>query len=218
MNLPDLVLRDVSALVFDLDGTLVDTFTDLAASINHLREGAGRPPLSLEEVKGNVGMGVTNLVRTSLDLSDPAPVRTAVDDFLLHYSSHMLDSTVPYPGVEGGLERLHGLPMAVLSNKPQAQTRGIVTDLRLVRHFAYVFGGDSFPAMKPDPAALKGTLKALGASPERTLMVGDSPVDRDAARAAGVRIALVTTGLVNRDQALALHPDLVIDDLLELTR
>ena len=210
-------LGDVEALVFDLDGTLVDTFTDLAASVNQLRGEFGRGPMTPEAVKGHVGMGVRHLVESCIEPSDTDELDEVVERFVKHYSAHLLDSTRPYPGVVEGLTRLGKRPMAVLSNKPQAQTRDIVHRLGLEGFFANVFGGDSFSGLKPDPVALTGTLASLSVHPERALMVGDSQVDLQSARAAGVRIGLVTTGLMTRDAALVGGPDGVIDDLRELT-
>lgn len=210
-------LGAVDALVFDLDGTLVDTFTDLAASVNHLRGEFGLEPLSLETVKGHVGKGVRHLVERCLGPHTIGPLDGAVERFVRHYASHLLDSTRPYPGVVDGLRRLGTRPMAVLSNKPAAQTRDIVHRLGLQGFFTHVFGGDSFPGLKPDPSALEGTLASLSTAPDRALMVGDSLVDLNSARAVGVPIVLVTTGLMTREAALASGPDHVIDDLRELT-
>lgn len=209
-------MASARALVFDLDGTLADTFEDLAAAVNHVRARRGLSPWTVERVRREVGHGARVLMRRCADTGGPDDEDSALRAFLGYYSNHVLDRTRPYPGVVETLEALRGFPMAVLSNKPEAQTRQILEGLGLAPFFAGVFGGDSVPAMKPDPAALGVVLDFLGVAPQDAWLVGDSEVDVQAARATGTRVALVTTGLVNGDEAVALRPDLVVGTLADL--
>ncbi len=178
-------------LLLDLDGTLLDTRRDLSEGVNRLLESLGLPRLRQEQVLGYVGRGASSLIRRSLDAADPQG-QVPRDDaiyrrFLDHYRAVWLDTTRPYPGVEEGLERLAaaGLPMAVVSNKPEGPTRVIVEGLGLSRYFGIVLGGDSLPTKKPDPAPLLHAAEVLGVEISHCIMVGDSDVDIEAARRAG---------------------------------
>lgn len=211
-----LEMREARALVFDLDGTLADTFEDLTQAVNHVRALRGLSLLSTSDVRREVGHGARVLMRRCAAPKGTEDEEAALREFLAFYSRHLLDRTRPYPGVVEALTALQGLPMAVLSNKPQAQTRTIVEGLGLSAFFQGVFGGDSFAAMKPDPIAVRAVLSFLGTPAQHTWMIGDSEVDVQAARRAGMRVVLVTTGLVDEVEAEALRPDLVVTSLLDL--
>jgi phosphoglycolate phosphatase len=207
------ILNGADAVVFDLDGTLLDSFPDLQAAVNRARALRGLDPLDLEAVKAHVGRGVRNLAAHTIGPSEGPDLDAAVADFRAYYGAHRVDLTRPYPGVIAGLEALRGLSLAVLSNKPAALVHQILDDLGMARHFRAAFGGDSFPALKPDPRAMRGTLDALGTVPERAVMVGDTDVDVAAARAVGMRVVLVRTGLWRTVQAA---PDAVVDRVSDL--
>ena len=205
-------------LVFDLDGTLVDSARDLAAAVNETlaRLGPGTPPLPLETVRAFVGNGAGQLVERSLAQAGLAVSREeALAVFLDCYRTRLLDTTRPYPGVIEGLDRLSGRTLAVLSNKPGDMSRRILTELGLASRFARVCGGGDFPERKPDPGGLLSLVRDLGASRAEALMVGDSPIDVRTARNAGVRVAGVRYGLdpagLETDP-----PDLLVDSLVEL--
>jgi len=178
--------------VFDLDGTLVDSVADLAASVNHALDAVGLPGRSLEEVRGFVGEGARRLLERAVaprdDLLDPA-----LAAWQAHYEVHLLDRTRPYPGVEAALAAA-GRTLAVLTNKPGPMARRILDGLGLSRRFAEVVGGGEAPR-KPDPAGLLALAARLGASREETVFVGDSAVDVATGRAAGVKVIGVTWGL-----------------------
>ena len=140
-------------LVFDLDGTLVDSKRDLALSVNAMRKEMGLAPLALELVSSYVGHGVTLLVRRSLgSQATDENVEKGLAFFLDYYRQHMLDNTTPYPGVSEALEKLKGRKMAVLTNKPVNFSREMISRLGFAPYFSYVYGGNSFPQKKPDPA------------------------------------------------------------------
>ena len=203
-------LADVRGIVFDLDGTLVDTFGDLQAAANHVRGLLGLRGVPVEEVRRHVGRGVGSLIRGVLPGAPPDAIESLAREFVRYYGRHALDTTRPYPGVEEALRALAGMPLAVLSNKPEAETRAILAGLGLSGHFAAVFGGDSLGVMKPDPAALVAAVHALHVPAARSLMVGDSDVDIETARGAGIRVVRVATGLADSS---VLAPDLEVADL-----
>lgn len=208
--------KQIQLLVFDLDGTLVDSKLDLALSVNAMRKEMGLPPLTLDVIASYVGHGVTLLVRRSLGtLATSENVEKGLAFFLGYYRDHMLDNTAPYPGVAEALEKLDGHKMAVLTNKPVVFSREMVTRLGFARYFSYVYGGNSFPQKKPDPAGLNKLMEDLGISARETLMVGDSDTDIITGRNAGALTCGVTYGF-GAHTLQQVSPDLVIDDLREL--
>jgi phosphoglycolate phosphatase len=208
--------KQVRLLVFDLDGTLVDSKQDLALSVNAMRKEMGLAPLSLELISSYVGHGVTLLVRRSLgDLATDENVENGLAFFLDYYRQHMLDNTAPYPGVSEALEKLKGCKMAVLTNKPVNFSREMISRLGYDRYFAYIYGGNSFPLKKPDPMGLHKLMEDLQVSPRETGMVGDSDTDILTGRNAGVLTCGVTYGF-GAHTLEKVSPDLIIDDMREL--
>ena len=208
-------------VIFDLDGTLIDSSQDLANSVNATRAHLLLPPLENETVYSYVGNGAPVLIRKALgpDYSDDE-VQDALLYFLAYYREHMLDHTVLYPGVRELLNRLHdaGIQMAVLTNKPVRFSQSIVDGLGLAAHFRRVYGGNSFEQKKPHPVGIETLMSECGASREGTLMVGDSSVDVQTARNAQVTSCGVTWGfqpetfadyppdfLIHRPEELALR-------------
>ena len=189
--------RRLPLVVFDLDGTLVDSRRDLADSVNALLAELGRPPLDEAVVGDMVGEGAKVLIQRALAASDvdPAGTAAALHRFLELYDERLLRHTHPYDGIPELLASLHGRAiLAVLTNKPQEATRRVLGGLGLARFFGEVIGSDSTFPRKPDPGALRHLMKRSGADPDHTLMVGDSRIDLEAARNAGVHICLVRYG------------------------
>lgn len=208
---------DVGLVVFDLDGTLVDSSRDLAAALNAMlaRLLPGAPQLPLDQVRSFVGDGARALVARGLGAAglDERP-EDALGVFLDCYRACMLDTTRLYPGVAECLEALGGRPLAVLTNKPGEMSRAILSALGVADRFFRIVGGDEAPR-KPDPAGLLALMREAGAAPAGTLMVGDSANDVRTGRAAGAWTAGVRHGFDPR--GLADHPpDAVIDGLHEL--
>lgn len=181
--------------ILDLDGTLVDSVDDLAASVNHALAAVGLPPRSLDEVRGFVGEGARVLVERAV-----APhadrVEPALSAWRAHYEAHCLDRTRLYPGIAAALEGA-GRVLAVHTNKPGTLARKILAGLGVLERFAVVIGGDEAPR-KPDPAGVWLVLARTGAAAVNTVFVGDSRVDAATARAAGVSLVAVTWGLGSR--------------------
>ena len=179
-------------LVFDLDGTLIDSGADLCASVNAMLRKFGRSELPQDVISTYIGDGAARLVSRSLgEPEDPAFLDSALTYFLAYYREHKLDHTYVYPGVFASLDSLRLEPeaqrsMAVLTNKPIGPSLAICEALGLSPYFFRIYGGNSFPTKKPDPEGLLALMKEAGATAQETLMVGDSDVDIMTARNAGV--------------------------------
>ena len=205
-------------VIFDLDGTLIDSSVDLANSVNATRAHLGLPAMEHSLVYSYVGNGAPVLIRKALGPEYPDNVVAgALDYFLAYYREHMLDNTVLYPGVREVLDQFRGegIRMAVLTNKPVRFSQGIVEGLGLREHFLRVYGGNSFEQKKPHPVGIETLMAENGVSREVTLMVGDSSVDVETARNAGVQACGVTWGF--QPETFAEHPpDFVVDTPREL--
>ncbi|MGA7524397.1 MAG: HAD-IA family hydrolase [Acidobacteriaceae bacterium] len=182
----------IRLIVFDLDGTLIDSRLDLTNSINAMLTEFGRQPLPEEIIATYIGDGAGMLVRRALgDPEDEPLVENALQHFLAHYREHKLDHTYVYPGVFESLEAMRvtpdGLPrkMAVLTNKPIGPSVAICEGLGLSPYMFRIYGGNSFATKKPDPEGLNTLIRDAEVSPQETLMVGDSSVDILTARRAG---------------------------------
>jgi phosphoglycolate phosphatase len=207
-------------LIFDLDGTLIDSKLDLAHAANATRSYMGMGPIAHDLVYSYVGNGAPVLIRRVLgpEASEP-DVRRALDFFIRYYGQHCLDNTVLYPGVKPALDQLrsHCVAMAVLTNKPVRISNHILRGLGLADHFFRVYGGNSFEQKKPDPIGVNTLLQETGLPRESAVMVGDSAVDVRTARNAGIRACGVKYGF-QPESFSADPPDLLIDDLSELTK
>jgi phosphoglycolate phosphatase len=205
-------------LIFDLDGTLIDSKRDLADAVNAMLAWMGRSKLPDELVYSYVGNGAPLLVRRALgaEASDEDAAR-GLRFFLDHYREHMLDATVLYPGVRETLDRFHDaeVPMAVLTNKPVRFSLHLLQGLALEMHFFRVYGGNSFEEKKPHPRGIDLLVAEAGAERERTIMVGDSAVDVRTARNAHVVACGVTWGF--QPETLEQDPpDFLISEMREL--
>ncbi len=207
-------------LIFDLDGTLIDSKLDLAHAVNAARVHFGLAPLDIATIGGYVGNGAPVLMRRAMgpEASDEM-VQQALDYFLAYYNDHKLDYTRAYPGIPEALDELHqaGVRMAVLTNKPVRISGGIIDGLHLSQYFARIYGGNSFTQKKPDPVGVDTLMGEFGIAPERTLMVGDSSVDVKTARNAGVKVCGVTYGF-QPESFEADPPDMIVDRPEELAR
>jgi phosphoglycolate phosphatase len=205
-------------LIFDLDGTLVDSKLDLAQAVNATRSHMGMSPLDNERVYSYVGNGAPVLIRRAMGAQATEPeVQEALEFFLEYYREHYLDYTTLYPGVREALDRLRaaGKRMAVLTNKPVRISRAILEGLGVAGHFFQIYGGNSFDLKKPDPVGVAALMKEAGIPADRCLMIGDSSVDIQTARNAGVASCGVTYGF--QPETLAdPAPDRLVDRLEEL--
>lgn len=183
-------------VVFDLDGTLVDSRLDLAESTNEMLATYGAPALPIDEVAAMVGEGARKLVERALAAAALGPdVSEALDRFREIYDRRLLVHTRPYEGIAEAVESAGALAtLAVLTNKPEAPARRLLDAFDLARHFARVVGGDSVFARKPDPAGLHALMRESGTGPADTLFVGDSMIDVETARRAGVPMCVALYG------------------------
>lgn len=206
-------------LVFDLDGTLVDSVPDLRAALNQMLGERGRPPLSPPQVKQMVGDGVPALVARALAASgaDPSEAVAALPRFLEIYEANAAELTRPYPGVSETLTllRRRGYRTAICTNKPQRATIAVLQGLDLLPLFDGIAGGDHFPSKKPDRDHLLGLIHELAGKPETTAMIGDNENDAAAAHAAGVPLVLMRYGYARVDPD-NLAADALLDDFAAL--
>ena len=215
--------EEIKLLIFDLDGTLVDSRVDLANSVNAMLRNFGKPALPNEVIASYIGDGAPMLVRRSLgDPDDETYVQRALEFFLLYYREHKLDYTYVYPGVKEALEAIRSrsnggaMKMSVLSNKPVVPSRAIVEALGLGSYFFQVYGGNSFHTKKPDPAGVQALLQEAGAKPNQTVIIGDSDIDVLTARNAGTYSVGVNYGFAPHTFVDA-PPDVVVEKPEELT-
>jgi phosphoglycolate phosphatase len=188
MNIPQYLL-------FDLDGTLIDSIPDLALSLNLLRTELNCPPLSLAEAAAMVGDGVSLLVRRALG---EHLFRTEhVERFLRIYDQNLLDNTRCYPDIEALLQQHATKHMAIITNKPHSQTLAILEGLKIHHHFAVIIGGDTYAQKKPDPFPVRQALIALGAAPSQAVMIGDHHTDLHAGQGAGTATCFCHYGFGN---------------------
>ncbi|MBI5526735.1 MAG: HAD-IA family hydrolase [Deltaproteobacteria bacterium] len=196
----------MSLVIFDLDGTLVDSRRDIAASVNHMLGVYNVPLLPLEVIERYVGSGAENLVRRSMgEAAARFDIAEAVRAFRAHYLDHCLDTTRAFPGIPGLLSALkdRGVSLAVVTNKPTAMMHRILGGLDLARFFDVVLGGDDVAAMKPDAGPARQVLSRTGTKPEQALMVGDSAVDVAFARSAGMKCVVVGYGGISEAEEVA---------------
>ena len=211
----------IKLLVFDLDGTLIDSRLDLIHSVNATLRHLNRPELPGDVIASYVGDGAPVLVRRALgDPKHEADVKEALDYFLSYYKVHKLDHTHLYPGVKEMLRAVRNSngvsrQMAVLSNKPVIPSRAIVEALGLAEFFIHVYGGNSFPTKKPDPHGVQTILRETKARAEEALMVGDSSIDVITGRNAGLWTCGVTYGFAPHTLCEA-PPDVTVDSPQEL--
>src|SRR6476469_623289 len=214
---------DLKLLIFDLDGTLVDSRLDLANSVNAMLRHYKKPELPNEVIGSYIGNGAPMLVRRSLsDPDDETFVQEALLYFMSYYREHKLDTTYVYDGIFHALDAIvasrngnSAVKMAVLSNKPVVPSRGIVESLGLGKYFFQVYGGNSFHTKKPDPVGVAALLEEAGARAEETAIIGDSDVDMITARNAGIYSVGVTYGLAPHTLDDA-PPDVLVDHPREL--
>jgi phosphoglycolate phosphatase len=207
-------------VVFDLDGTLVDSRRDLADSANEMLAGYGAPPLSEDAVGSMVGEGAGTLVTRLLEASRLAvPHAEALARYLAIYDRRLLDHTRPYDGIPEALDEVSGWArLATLTNKPAAPTSRILEALGMARRFEWIVGGDSVHGRKPAPDGLRWLMHAAGASPDATVLVGDSAIDVLTARAGATRVCVARYGFgfLTMPPALLDGTELAVDRAADL--
>ncbi len=205
----------VELLIFDLDGTLIESKWDIAASVNLTLAELGLPERPLEEIFGFVGDGVKKLLRLAVGNHPEISFEQALGVFRGHYLEHCLDRTVFYPGIEAALAHFSRKTKAVATNKSIEYTNVILKGLG-ANHFQFVVGGDNGFGLKPEPGMLLHVMERLNVPKERTILVGDSTNDINGGHNAGIRVCAVGYGMGNREKMAACQPDWFIERPEEL--
>ncbi len=206
------------ALCFDLDGTLIDSGDDLVQATIHSLHGLGIDPPPPEVIIGDVGGGARGLLQDSMgEAATPERLDAGLAAFIDYYGAHLLDHTLPYPGVEEVLRHFFATrPLAVITNKPEAFSRTILEGLELAGYFREILGYDSVERKKPHPEGILQALHGWGVEPTRAVMVGDSDHDILAGKAAGTVTVAVAYGFKSAEELLSAGPDYLIHDIREL--
>lgn len=214
-------LKDAT-IVFDLDGTLVDTAPDLADAMNAVLASLGRPPATLDTVRHLVGLGARRLIAAGLDQAGAPPLDdvdmdAALEDFLRHYEANIAAQSQPFPGAETALAELDaaGARLAICTNKPERLARLLLDALDLSRYFRAIIGADTFSTKKPFAEPYLGAVARAGGAPESSLMVGDSETDVKTAAAAARPVIVMSFGYSEK-AASELGGDVVLDDYVAL--
>ena len=205
-------------VIFDLDGTLIDSSLDIAWSANETLKAFGYPPKDFDAIVESIGWGVKNLLEKLMPGETPEAIEEARLKFLKFYGGHLVVQTTIYPGVVEILEYLRsgGKKMAIVTNKPHALSVAILEELKIGPYFGAVLGGDSVVNRKPHPEPVEKVLSMLGVPASASLIVGDSPVDCEAGRSARVGTVGVTYGFRGRKELEGAGCDFIIDSILEL--
>ena len=198
-----------AAIIFDLDGTLVDTAPDLTNALNHVLEIEGRNAVDLADVRHMVGHGAREMIRAGMAKTGaPATeddLDRMMDAFLPHYEAHIADHSRPFDGVLNVLDTLkaHSARLGVCTNKRERLSLALLRTLEIDHYFSAIIGADTLPVKKPDPGHLLGTIERVGGNPDHAVMIGDSTTDVKAAKAANVPVVVVTFG----------YPDVAPDEM-----
>ena len=206
----------ISLIVYDFDGTLVDTLFDIADAVNLSLNELGLRALSRETIRTYVGKGVEKLMDQAISGTGCVDLALAVELFRKHYSKNLINQTNFYPSGREILDHFCDKKQAICSNKPEEFVRHILASLGSLDFFDAILGGDSLKSKKPDPEGLLYLLDRFQCSSEQTLLVGDSLVDLEAGKAAGVFTCVVDYGFGDPEEIALAKPDCSIDDLSEL--
>jgi len=209
-------MQKVDLLVFDLDGTLIRSGEDLAASVNYALKAVGLPTVTLEAVLGFIGDGVHILMKRAMGPDHLEHYDRAMDLFLDHYEEHLLDRTTLYPDVPEMLDHFAGKKKVIVTQKLQRSALRIAKALGIADRFQEIIGQDSTPFRKPDSRLLELIMAKWGGTPERTVVIGDGENDILFGRNAGVLNCAFLNGITGRDKLLALAPDLTCETLSDL--
>lgn len=211
----------VDLIIFDLDGTIVDTCEDITVSLNFCFRKYGILEFTKNEVKNMIGEGVKKFIEKALEKRGLSKdlLEDILDCFISYYSEHIADYTKPYPGVIETLEKLQGIKKVIISNKLTTLSVKTLISTGLINYFDFVAGNDFFPEQKPSPLPLLETIEKFQIKKENTLIVGDSNIDIEAGKSAGIKTVAVTYGY--RDKNLLKDADVTIDkfeDLLKIIK
>ncbi len=208
-------------IAYDLDGTLVDTREDIVRAANYMLSVMGREPLAADKIHSYVGHGLHDLIKSCLASSDEKEIEKGAKVYRRYYGEHMMDSTCLYPGSLEVLEHFKDRRQMVITNKPSPFSEEMLEKLGVAPYLSVILTGSSKHPPKPDPTAFLQALSSQGVRPEEALLVGDSEVDLETGRRAGVDTALIAHGFVRRDKLESHRPEWLVDtfkDFLSLAK
>ncbi|MCL2145491.1 MAG: HAD family hydrolase [Endomicrobia bacterium] len=197
-------------LIFDLDGTIIDSQKDITTAVNAVRKDFGFEPLTIDKVRSYLGSGVKVLVDKVVPEKSGEILADALEKFKRHYADCLTDTTIAYAGIEKTLQSLQNKKKAILSNKTEFFSREIVRRLSLDKYFTEIWGGDTAGVKKPDPKPILDLIKITKSSPEKTIMIGDGENDIKAAKAAGVASMAVLYGYSDLNYIKRYNPDHIV--------
>ena len=209
-------MNHVELIIFDLDGTLINSLKDISLSLNFALKKLGLKGLNEEEVRGYIGSGVKRLVEDVLGSPDASRVREMMSLFRMHHEKHLLDNTCLYSGVKEILQFYNSKKKAIISNKNKEFSIAVLKGLRVEKYFDIILGPDDAERRKPFPDPIFKVLSELDVTPCQALMVGDNPIDIEAGKNAGVFTCAVTYGFSEKIDLENAGPDFIIDDILDL--
>jgi len=205
----------IELVIFDLDGTLIDSAKDLAVCLDLALQEEGLRRHTMDDLMSRINIGSKNLLKELVN-DDPHAERRVLDYYIKHYSEKMFDNTVLYPDVLELLELLKTKKVALLSNKREAPCKTILKYFKIDHHFKIVLGGDSLPQRKPRPEPIFHICKELNVKPENTLMIGDSPVDLEAGKLAGVKTIGILGGLTSEEMMRKSEADIFLHQVRDM--
>lgn len=203
-------------LIYDLDGTLVDTREDIVLSVQHMLFEMNAPEMSRDEIQSHVGRGLHPLMSGTLRSTDKKEIEKAGKIYRAYYSRHMLDHTVLYPAAHDFLEKYKDRKQAVVTNKPNPFSEEILRHLGVADYFIKIVAGDEEHPQKPDPAAVLSLLEKERLKKEDALFIGDSLIDLETARNSGIEAAIISHGFGRKDELESAAPDLLVKDFAHL--
>ena len=207
-------IKDTDLFIFDLDGTLIDSKKDLIRAVQHGATAIGHPETPVERIESYLAAGSMSLIREVLGSDER--FEEAFEHFSNYYEAHLLDETKPYEGVVAILDKLRGKSLAVMSNKREKFCLATLRGLNLDHYFKMIVGGDTRPHKKPHPDPLLFIAAKLGIEPRRTMMIGDSPQDVEAAKGAGMFSVAVYGGFTSRERIDRTEADAFLNDINDL--
>jgi phosphoglycolate phosphatase len=208
-------VEKISLIIFDLDGTLIDSKADIANSVNFALAREGFTTLPNPIIEGFVGRGLSHLISDAIGNPSDEELWKVIQGFWSHYNEHCLDETTLYSGVQSFLEKTSSFQKAVVTNKPYLFSKKILEGLKIDHHFRWLIGGDSLPIQKPSPEVFEPIFQDFEERPQG-IIIGDSQIDIECGKAAGLLTCGVSYGYRDREELVAAQPDFLIDHFEEL--